>query len=298
VLGNYLIGLREGLEASLVVTILIAYLVKTGNRDRLRPVVLGIAGAIVVALAFGGILTFSASQMSFQLQEAFGGFLSILAVGLVTWMIFWMRRTARYLKSEIEGRMEKALLLGPAAIALVAFVCVGREGLETALFLWTNIVNSGATLVPIIGAVLGLLTAVALAYLLYRRAVRINLARFFTWTGAFLIVIAAGVFAYGWHDLQEANILPGIGNVAYDISAIIPPSSWYGVLLKGTLNFSPSPTVLEAIMWFVYIVPVTVLFAWPQKKSAPVQARPAERSVEQASEQTAERPVDAPSSTA
>ncbi|MQA79507.1 MAG: iron transporter [Streptosporangiales bacterium] len=265
-LGNYLIGLREGLEASLVVSILVAYLVKTDNRAGLRPVALGIGAAVALALAFGGVLTFTASQLTFQLQEAFGGFLSLLAVGLVTWMIFWMRRTARRLKADIEGRLDRALQLGPTAIAVVAFVCVGREGLETALFLWTNILNSGSTLIPIVGAVLGLLTAVALAYLLYRRAVKINLARFFTWTGAFLIVVAAGVFAYGWHDLQEANILPGLSLLAFDVSGVISPASWYGILLKGTLNFSPTPTVLEAVMWVAYFVPTVIAFFWPSRK--------------------------------
>lgn len=273
-LGNYLIGLREGLEASLVVSILIAYLVKTDNRHRLRAVALGVGAAIVLALIFGGVLTVTASQLTFQLQEAFGGFLSLIAVGLVTWMIFWMRRTARFLKAEIEGKMERAIGLGAAAVTLVAFICVGREGLETALFLWTNIANSGETVVPIIGAVLGLLTAVVIAYLLYHRAVRINLATFFTWTGAFLIVIAAGVFAYGWHDLQEAGILPGLGVIAFDVSSVIPPASWYGVLLKGTLNFSPTPTVLETVMWVVYLVPTAVLFFWPRRQ--PAQQQPAE----------------------
>lgn len=271
-LGNYLIGLREGLEASLVVSILVAYLVKTDHRGRLRAVALGVGAAVVLALAFGGVLTLTASQLTFQLQETFGGVLSIVAVGLVTWMIFWMRRTARFLKAELEGRMERAVALGSGAVALVAFLCVGREGLETALILWTNIASSGETVVPIAGAVLGLFTAVLLAYLLYRNAVRINLARFFTWTGAFLIVVAAGVFAYGWHDLQEVNLVPGIGVVAYDISTVVPPDSWYGVLLKGAFNFSPTPTVLEVVMWFAYLVPTTVLFFWPRRTPT---ARPA-----------------------
>ncbi|MFN2538429.1 MAG: FTR1 family protein, partial [Mycobacteriales bacterium] len=135
-LPTFLIGLREGLEASLVVGILVAYLVKTGRREALRPLWIGVAVAIVASLVFGAVLQFTSANMSFEAQERFGGFASIVAVGFVTWMVFWMRRTARFLKTELHGRLDAALALGPLALALTGLIAVGREGLETALFLW------------------------------------------------------------------------------------------------------------------------------------------------------------------
>jgi high-affinity iron transporter len=266
---TFLIGLREGLEASLVVGILVAYLVKSGNGHRLRPIWGGIALAIGISLAFGALLQFTSAELSFKAQEAFGGFASLLAVAFVTWMVFWMRRTARFLKTELHGRLDTALTLGPLALALTAFVAVGREGLETALFLWAAVQSAEQSATPITGAVLGLLTAVALGYLLYQRAVHLNLKTFFTWTGAGLIVVAAGVFAYGVHDLQEAGILPGLNTLAFDVSEQVPPSSWYGTLLKGIFNFSPKTSVLEAIAWVSYVVPVLFLFFRPTASAGP-----------------------------
>lgn len=270
---TFLIGLREGLEASLVVGILVAYLVKTGNRNRLAPIWAGVGVAIGLSLAFGAVLQFTSAELSFQAKEAFGGFASLLAVAFVTWMVFWMRRTARFLKTELHGRLDTALTLGPLALALTAFVAVGREGLETALFLWAAVQSTQQTASPLVGAVLGLLAAVALGWLLYQRAVHLNLKTFFTWTGAGLVVVAAGVFSYGIHDLQEAGILPGLTTLAFDVSGTIPPSSWYGTLLKGILNFSPKTSVLEAVAWVAYVVPVLYLFFRPAKAPAAAVSR-------------------------
>lgn len=274
-LANYLIGLREGLEATLVVSILVAYLVKSGRRDRLTPIWAGVGVAIAVSLAFGALLTFTSSSLSFEAQERFGGIMSIIAVGFVTWMIFWMRRTARFLKSELHGKLDAALLMGTTALVVTAFVAVAREGLETSLFLWAAAQSAGNGATPIVGAGLGILTSVVLGYLLYRRAVSINLAKFFTWTGAGLIIVAAGVFAYGVHDLQEAGDLPGLNNLAFDVSSTIPPDSWYGALLKGVFNFSPATTWLEAAAWLLYVIPVMVLFFRPTRPAAPAPAAPA-----------------------
>ena len=137
---------------------------------------------------------------------------------------------------------------------------VGREGLETALFMWAAARATGSTTDPLMGAALGLATAVVLGYLIFKGAVRLNLAKFFTWTGGFLIVVAAGVLSYGVHDLQEAGILPGLNNLAFDVSGQVPPQSWYGTLLKGSLNFSPATTWLEATVWLLYVVPTLTLF--------------------------------------
>lgn len=270
---TFLIGLREGLEASLVVGILVAYLVKSGHRERLRPIWGGIGVAVVLSLGFGALLQFTSASLSFRAQEAFGGFASLLAVAFVTWMVFWMRRTARFLKTELHGRLDAALTLGPLALALTAFVAVGREGLETALFLWAAVQSTGQSASPIIGAVLGLAAAVALGYLLYRRAVHLNLKTFFTWTGAGLVIVAAGVFSYGIHDLQEAGLLPGLNSIAFDVSNTIAPSSWYGTVLRGVLNFTPRTTWLQAAAWTSYVVPVLVLFFRPAATPAPAPAR-------------------------
>ncbi|MCX4608306.1 MULTISPECIES: iron uptake transporter permease EfeU [Streptomyces] len=262
--GNYLIGLREGLEASLVVCILIAYLVKTGRKDALKPIWMGIGVAIALALGFGCALEFGSQELTFEAQEALGGSLSIVAVGLVTWMVFWMRRTARHLKSELHGRLDAALAMGTGALVATAFLAVGREGLETALFVWASVhAASDGTPRPLIGVALGLATAVFLGWLFYRGALKINLAKFFTWTGGMLVVVAAGVLAYGVHDLQEADWIPGLRNLAFDISGTIPPDSWYGTLLKGVLNFQPDPTVLQVTVWALYLVPTLAIFLAP-----------------------------------
>lgn len=261
---NYLIGLREGLEASLVVCILIAYLVKTDRRDALKPVWTGIAIAVLIAMGFGCVLEFGSQELTFEAQEALGGSLSIVAVCLVTWMVFWMRRTARHLKSELHGKLDAALAMGTGALVATAFLAVGREGLETALFVWASVHAAGdGTPRPLIGVALGLATAVLLGWLFYRGALRINLARFFTWTGGMLVVVAAGVLAYGVHDLEEADWIPGLTNKAFDISGAIPPDSWYGTLLKGVFNFQPDPTVLQVTVWLLYLVPTLALFLAP-----------------------------------
>ncbi|WP_371515677.1 iron uptake transporter permease EfeU [Kitasatospora sp. NBC_01300] len=274
--GNYLIGLREGLEASLVVCILIAYLVKTGRRDKLPPVWIGVASAVVLSMAFGAVLQFGSSQLTFEAQEALGGSLSIISVGLVTWMVFWMRRTARHLKTELHGKLDVAIAMGTTALVVTCFLAVGREGLETALFIWSAVQATNDGYNPLIGAALGLLTSVVLGWLFYRGALKINLAKFFTWTGAMLVVVAAGVLAYGVHDLQEAGWLPGLHSVAFDISSTIPKDSWYGTLLKGVFNFQPDPTVLQLVVWLLYLVPtLAVFFGLFGGKAKPVAAKPA-----------------------
>lgn len=285
---NYLIGLREGLEAALIVSILIAYVVKTERRELLPRIWAGVALAITVSLGFGALLTWGPRGLTFEAQELIGGTLSIIAVGLVTWMIFWMAGAARGLSAELRHQVDNAADRHPWALAIVAALAVGREGLETALFLWAATkagMNNGTAAAlespwqPLLGAGLGLATAVVIGWLIYKGALKINLTKFFTWTGAFLIVVAAGVLAYGVHDLQEARFLPGLNNLLFDVSETIPPSSWYGTLLKGIFNFSPQTTVLEAVAWVGYLVPTMYLFlrkvrkkpaVTPTKPSVPV----------------------------
>ena len=267
-LANFLIGLREGLEAALVVSILVAYLVKTDRRELLPRIWLGVGVAVAIALAFGAALTFGPRGLTFEAQEAIGGTLSIVAVAFVTWMIFWMATAARGLGAELRGQIDRAASGSRWSLAVVAMLAVGREGLETALFLWAA-TEAGTreaagvvapTWEPLLGATLGILCAVVLGYLIYRGAISLNLSVFFTWTGAFLILVAGGVLAYGIHDLQEAGILPGLHSIAFDVSATIPPSSWYGTVLKGVFNFSPVTTRFEAAAWLAYVLPVGALF--------------------------------------
>ncbi|MFF4428835.1 iron uptake transporter permease EfeU [Streptomyces sp. NPDC001513] len=275
--GNYLIGLREGLEASLVVCILVAYLVKTERRDALRPVWIGIGIACALSLTFGAMLEFGTQELTFEAQELLGGSLSIISVGLVTWMVFWMKRTARHLKAELHGKLDAALAMGTGALVATAFLAVGREGLETALFVWASVRASGeGSSAPLIGVLLGIATAIVLGWLFYRGALKINLAKFFKWTGAMLVVVAAGVLAYGVHDLQEARFLGGLGDKAFDITATIPPDSWYGTLLKGVFNFQPDPTVLQLTVWALYLVPVLVLFFLDRSRPASPKPQPAD----------------------
>ena len=264
-LSNALIGLREGLEAALVVSILVAFLVRSERRGALPWVWAGVGVAIVLSVAVGALLTFTSNSMSFEAQEAFGGSMSIVAVGFVTWMIFWMRRTARALSGELRDKLAQALEVGGWAVVLMAFLAVGREGLETAVFFWAAAQATGETAQPLIGFLIGIAAAVVLAFLIYQGALHINMAKFFKVTGVLLIFVAAGILAYGMHDLQEANILPGLNTLAFDISAAVPADSWYGTLLKGIFNLSPQTTVVEATVWVLYVGVVLTLFLLPSR---------------------------------
>ncbi len=270
-LGNYLIGLREGLEATLVVVILVAYLVRSDRRGLLPRIWAGVAVAVAVSLGFGALLTFGPRGMTFRAQEALGGSLSILAVCFVTWMVMWMARSARGLSGELKGRVDRAAAAGGLSLTVVAVLAVGREGLETALFLWsaTQATTSGgaSSTLPLLGAALGLLTAVVLGYLFYRGALRINLGAFFTWTGAILIVVAAGVLSYGIHDLQEASVLPGLNSLAFDLRSLFTEDSWAGTLLKGTVNLTPNTTWLQAVAWVAYVAVTMPLFLHVVRRS-------------------------------
>ena len=264
---NLLIGLREGLEAGLVVTILLAAVKKTAQADRdgqsrvsTAPIWLGVLGAVTLSGAFAAVLTFSVSVLSSQGQEAVGGLLSVFAVGLVTAMIFWMRRTAATLSSHLRGEVARAAAIGTGALTITAFLSVGREGLETTLFLWTAARASGQTAGPLVGAAIGIAAAVVLCWLLYRRAVHLNVGVFFNRTAIALIVIAAGVLAYGLGDLQDANFLPGHAWIAFDLTAHIDPTSWWASIITGITELSPKMTVLQVTAYLAYLVVVIPAF--------------------------------------
>jgi high-affinity iron transporter len=275
---NLLIGLREGLEAGLVVSILLAALRKTadgeaagGRRASSAPVWLGVLGAVTLAGSFAAVLTFSASTLSSRAQEAVSGLLSVLAVGLVTAMVFWMRRAAAGLSAHLRGEVRRAAAIGAGALMLTAFLAVGREGLETTLFLWTAVRASGTTAAPLAGAALGLAVAVILCWLLYRRAIRLNVGVFFTRTAVALTVIAAGVLAYGLGDLQDAGLLPGQRWIAFDLSVHVDPGSWWVSIVTGVTELAPKMTVLQVVAWIAYLAVVIPAFvhARPAAATAP-----------------------------
>ena len=266
-LANLLIALREGLEAALVVSIIVAYLVKADRRDALPKLWGGVALAALIPLIVGAILTWGPKTLTFQAQEILGGSLSFVAVGLVTWMIFWMGKNARELKGEIEGSLSRTLSAGSSGwgVVWIAVIAVGREGVETALFVWATVRSSieNSTMQTTLGVLTGLLIAIVLGVLLYQGAVRINFRVFFAVTGYFLVLVAAGIVAYGVGDFQEAGVLPGIMNHAWDLSAHLPgttsPLHWLYVLLQAMFQFNLQPTVLQVVSWILYIVPVLVL---------------------------------------
>lgn len=274
-LSSGLIGLREGLEAALVVSILVAFLVRTERRESLPWVWVGVGVAVLLSVVAGWVFTFTSSQLTFEQQEVFGGVMSLIAVAFVTGMIFWMRATARKIAGELRERLDQALDIGPVAVAVVAFVAVGREGLETAVFFYSAVQTAqlGPT-EPLIGFVVGLAVAVVLGWLIYRGAIRFNLTRFFTVTGVLLVFVAAGVLGYGLHDLQEGRVLPGLTTLAFDLSASMPEDSWYGALLKGFFNYSAQTTVLQAVAWVAYVAVVLTLFLWPRRTPPAPADRP------------------------
>ncbi|MFI7434811.1 iron uptake transporter permease EfeU [Micromonospora haikouensis] len=272
---TYLIGLREGLEATLVVSILVAFLVKSQRRDRLPQVWGGVGLAVALSVLFGWLIEYTSTSLLARSEdrELFEAVTSVAAVVFVTWMIFWMRRAARTIAGELRGRLSEALAVGSLAVAGMAFLAVIREGLETALIFYSAAQGAAGDSGPLLALLAGIASAVAIGVGLYFSALRINLSTFFTWTGALLILVAAGILKYGVHDFQEAGVLPGLNDLAFDISATLDPSTWYAALLAGMFNVTPAPSVLETVAWVAYAVPVLALFlrrpAPPAGASAP-----------------------------
>ncbi|MFC0439983.1 iron uptake transporter permease EfeU [Kutzneria buriramensis] len=259
-LPNLVIGLREGLEIGLVVSILLAA-VRRADPDRGTAAVwLGVLAAALLSLGFGAVLAFSRAELTITAQAMFGGLLSLVAVVLVTWMIFWMRRTARGLSGELRQKIGHALTVGSAALAATAFLAVAREGLETALFLWTTVQASGDTVAPLVGAAVGLAVSIFLCWLIVRASVRVNLGVFFSRTAVLLIVIAAGVLAYGVGELQTAGLVPGHSWLAFDLSTTMSTDSWWVSLISGITNLSPRMTVLQVAVYLGYLVTVLAVF--------------------------------------
>ncbi|MGW3953630.1 iron uptake transporter permease EfeU [Streptomyces sp. NPDC004752] len=265
---SFLIGLREGLEGGLIVSILVATLVRADARSRLPQVWTGVLAAVALSMSFGAVLTFTAASLSAGAQEAFGGTLSVIAVAFVTAMVFWMRRSARGLSGEIREKVTGALAMGAGMLIVTSFLAVGREGLETALFLWTTARAAGESTGPLSGAGIGLVLAVGLCWGLYRRVLKINLTRFFTATGVVLVVIAAGVLGYGLRDLQEGGVLPGRSAYAVDLGGSVDAGAWYSTLVQGVFNLTPTMTWLQATAYVAYLAVVMTLFVRGVRPSA------------------------------
>ncbi len=267
-LGNYLIGLREGLEAALVVSILLVYLTRTDRVSMRRWVFFGVASAIVASILVALILETISQDLSATAEPAFAGIVSFAAVAFVTWMIFWMRRSARTISTDLRHQLDDAALGGGhIAVAAMAFVAVIREGAETAVFFWAASQASGNTVVSTFGLVLGLATAVALGWAIYRSSASINLPKFFRITGILLVFVAAGVLSYGIAEFQEIGWLPGEDDVLVNLSGVMTEGSLVQTLIGGIFNIKATTSVLQALAWMTYSIVVLFLFLRPVSAS-------------------------------
>ena len=264
-LSTFLIALREGLEAALIVGILVAYLVKTGRTRLLAPLWVGVTVAILASLALGGFLSFTSAELTPRGEEFFAGTTSFLAVGFVTWMVFWMQRAARGLRDELHGKVDTAVAPGVIGIAITSFLAVSREGLETALFIYTNFKTVGAASSATFGLILGLAVAVALGYLIYNRSVKINLGKFFQITGTALVIVAAGVFSYGIHEYQELGWLPGADSFIWNVTSWMAPDSIVASVLAGSIGFDTTTSWLQFVLAGSYLAIVLWLYTKPQR---------------------------------
>lgn len=282
-LANLLIALREGLEAALVVGILAAYLVKVRRRDLLPALWVGVGVAVALPLALGVLLTWGPQTLTFQAQEVIGGSLSLVACAMVAWMVLWMGRNSRSLKSGLEGSLERAVARRDAGRGIVALavLSVGREGMETALFLWATVRSSveKSVVASSAGMAVGFAAAILLGWMVYRGGRRLNLGRFFSWTGLFLVLVAAGVAAYGVGDLQEAGVLPGATTTAWDLSGLVTSTgaagAWAYTLAQAVLQMNLTPTVLQAATWLVVVLVVGGLYLRTLLSPAPAATRAA-----------------------
>jgi high-affinity iron transporter len=274
---SFVIALREGIEAALIVSIILAYLKQLGATDRARLVWWGTIVAVAISAMVATALFAADTEFEGRSEELFEGFVTLAAVGVLTWMIFWMRRQGARIRTELHDKVDTALVTGGFALAGLAFFAVLREGIETALFLFAaangTAVESGGVASQLLGAALGLGLAVLLGVLLYRGGIKMNLRTFFRVTGWALIVVAAGLFAFALHELQEAGLIPILEAHAFDVSSSLPDDTGVGAVLRGLLGYHADPTWLEVVGWLGYLVVVGGLFL-RQPTTAPPKSRP------------------------
>jgi high-affinity iron transporter len=257
---TFFLMLREGLEAALIVGIIAAYLVKIGRRDALPGIWLGVAAAIGLSVAIGVGVVLTIKDLPLVLQETLEGIAAVIAVAVLTWMLFWMRRQGRALKGDLEHGVDLALSRGSTrALVGLAFVAVIREGVETVLFLIPIFSFNGTGIETLLGGVIGLAVAFGFGWAIFVAGVRINLRRFFTITGTVLIFVSAGLVAFAIHEFGEARLISNSG-VAFNLNGVLPDSSPLGNVLRGLFGYRSAPTPLEAIGYFAYLIPVLLLF--------------------------------------
>lgn len=271
-LNSFIIALREGLEAALIVGILIAYTIKVGQQILLKYIWGGVVVAVLASVGLGTILNFTSAELSDRGEETFAGITSLLAVAVVTWMVFWMKRTARFLRSDLAKKVDKAVSVGPFAVAAAAFLAVVREGLETSLFVYSNFKSVDSPLNSAIGLIMGFLLAIALGYLIYRSSINLDLSKFFTYTGIALVIVAAGVLSYGIHEFQELGYLPGTDAFAWDVTSVIAKESLLGGVLAGMVGFDTTTSWLQLGIYVLYLVAVLTPFLSKDRKKELVKA--------------------------
>jgi high-affinity iron transporter len=273
----YLIMLREGIEAALIVGIVASYLKQSGRARWLPMVWVGVGAAVAVCLAVGFALVSANKEFPQREQELFEGLVALLATAILTSMVFWMKKAARSIKAQLHDSIDNALRPGDRqGLALIGmvFFAVGREGLESLFFLLAIIQQSEGWAVPI-GAALGLASAVGVGFAIYYFGVKLNLRHFFRWTGVFIIFVAAGLLAGALRGFHEAGLWNGLQGTAFDLSAFMPQDSLIGTLLSSVFGYQDAPTVGEVLVYFGYLVPALILFFSPPRPA------PVTRAVEQ-----------------
>lgn len=262
---TFVIGLREGLEAALIVGIVAAFLDRRERRDALKWMWLGVLSALATCGLFAWALHLTDDALPQAQQEGLETVISVLAVGMVTYMIMWMKQHSRDIKHMLEHSASGAIARGSVgALVAMAFLAVLREGIETAVFLLA-IFQTGATGAGArVGVVLGIAVAAAIGYGIYRGSVRINLSRVFRITGVALVLVAGGLVASALHTAHEAGWINAFQSQALDLSWVIRPGSVRGSLITGLLGIHPQPTVAELVGWLLYVVPMGMFVVWPK----------------------------------
>ncbi len=267
------IGLREGLEASLIVGIIASFLARNGRRDALRQTWIGVTAAAVLCLAVGIALVTLSRELPQRAQEGLETVVGAFAIVMVTFMIVWMNKHARSMKKELEGAAAEALARGSAAaLVAMAFLAVLREGFETSVFLVSILQNSASTTAATIGAFAGIAISIAIGYGIYRGGVRLNLSRFFKVTGIVLVLVAAGLTMTVTHTAHEAGWINFGQATAADLTWLVRPGTVVASLITGVLGIQPKPTVAEAVAWLLYAIPMLLFITWP-RPSTPRPAR-------------------------
>ena len=274
---TFVIALREGVEAALIIGIIAAFLVKEGRRDAMRQMWAGVAVAVALCMSVAVALRLIGSELPESGQASLETVVGLVAVGAVTYMIVWMQRHARGIKSVLEGNAASALASGSTtALVAMAFLAVLREGFETSAFLLAAFQDASDTTAAGAGAVIGLLVAIAIGLGIYRGGVRINLTRFFRITGLVLVFVAAGLLSTAMHTAHEAGWFNGLQGQALDLTWLVQPGTVSGSLLTGMLGLQPAPTVGEALVYVLYAVPMALYVLWPDRlrpRRAPMPRR-------------------------